>query len=410
MMRRFHRASLLLFILAAACLSGQDKADLTETSRRLMLVVRQSGTAGFSAEELTLIPRSMLLALREVRGDLVLLEPARAAADSSDEEMSRLAGESGADCWMLVEISSAKDGSVFRVRSRDLLNGSAVIDRTVSRQGREELSVMTLPNERWEDLSVLLTGAYPPRETADLPKRGPGSALLAVRALPGTTVSLSGGVKATVGPDGRAELTIPVPAAYTLRAALRGSSTVGRPLYLQADRELAIQQEPVPRFALDVSALLTWPGFAVSFFPVPERVFVRAGLTTYLLGLTFSSEAIISSDPLTNLDLLAGVYMSPAYSALRAYAGVGGFVRFVHAPGWPVHLDTLSPAGLQAAFGLETPIGGSARFFAEYEPMLYATQVPDLLRSTQRSEAGWVFLDTAALHLLSFRIGMRWLR
>jgi hypothetical protein len=41
--------------------------------------------------------------------------------------------------------------------------------------------------------------------------------------------------------------------------------------------------------------------------------------------------------------------------------------------------------------------------------MLYGTATPELLRSTQSSSAGWVYLNSAALHLLSIRIGIRWL-
>jgi hypothetical protein len=408
-MQRMRPAALLLFFLAASCLSGQEQQP-REAPRRLMLGVTQAGAIGLTEEELTIVSRSMLLALQEIRADLILVEPSRRPADPSDGGMSRLAEGSGADCWMLVEISGSRTEPALRVHSRDVLSGSTVIDKTIRRQAGEGLSVLALPYERWEDISALLAGAYPPRDATDLPSRDPGSAVLTVRALPGTVLTFSGGTKATVGPDGKAEASLAVPAAYQLQAALRGSSTVKESLYIQADRELAVAQARVPRFAIDASALMSWPGLAVSFFPLPERVFVRAGLTTYLVGLAFRPEALFFSDPLTNLDILVGTYVNPAYSPVRAYAGVGGFLRFVHAAGLPLHLDPLSPAGVQAALGLETSIGASARFFAEYEPMLYATQTPELMRSTQRSGAGWAFFSRAALQLLSFRIGIRWLR
>lgn len=407
-MQRPRLAVLLLFLLAASSLSGQEQAP-REVPRRLMLVVRQIEAGGLSHEEISLVSRSMLLAFQEARTDMILVEPARKAQDFSDDGMSRLAEESGADCWMRIETSGAKEEPVFLVRSRDVLNGSTVIDRTVRRKAGEAISVMALPYERWDDLSALLEGAYPPREAVDLPRRDPGSALLTVRALPGTVLSFSGGTKATVGPEGTTELTLAAPAAYELRAEHAGSASVLRSLFIQSDRELAIKQKPASRFAVDASVLICWPGLAVSFFPIPERVFVRAGLTTYLVGLVLQSDQVFSSDPLTNFDILGGLYVSPAYAAVRLYAGGGGFLRFVHAPGWPMRLEPLAPAGVQLALGAETPIGTSARFFAEYEPMLYGTATPQLLRSTQRSEAGWVFFSRAALQLLSFRIGIRWL-
>jgi len=408
-MQRIRPAALLLFLLAASFLSGQEQSP-RETPRRLMLGVAQSGSIGLTDEELTIASRSMLLALQETRADLILVEPARRLADPSDGGMSQLAEESGADCWMLVDISGSKSELVFRIHSRDILSGSTVIDTTIRRQAGEELSMMVLPYERWQDLSGLLAGAYLPREATDLPSRDPGSAVLIVRVLPGTVLTFSGGTKATVGLDGAAEVTLPVPAAYQIQAALRGSSTVKESLFIQSNRALAIEQARVPRFAIDASALICWPGLAVSFFPLPEWMFVRAGLTTYIVGLAFRPEELFFSDPLTNLDLLGGIYVNPAYSPVRAYAGLGGFLRFVHAAGWPMRLDPLAPAGFEAVLGIETPIGASARFFAEYEPMLYSTATPELLRSTQRSRAGWIFFSRAALQLLSSRIGIRWLR
>jgi len=412
-MQRTCRAALPVFVLsllflAAANLAGQNQAASREAPRRLLLAVTRAGDAGLTEEELAVVSRSMLLALQEARTDLVMVEPARTGQDLSDDGMSLLAEESAADCWMLVEISGAEEEPVFRVRSRDVLSGSTVIDTSLRRQAGEKISVMSLPYERWDDLSALISGAYPPREAADMPVRDRGSALLTVRALPGTILAFSGGTQATVGPDGTSEVTLPVPAAYELRAAHAGSASVLRTLFIQSDRELSIEQAPVSRFAVDVSALICWPGLAVSFFPVPERMFVRAGLTTYLVGLALRPGEVFSSDPLTNLDLLAGLYFSPGYAAVRVYAAFGGFLRFVHAPESPMRIEPLAPAGFATALGLETRIGASVRFFAEYEPMLYRTAAPELLRSTLRSSAGWVFSYDAAFQLLSFRIGMRW--
>ncbi len=401
--------ALCLGLLAPASAAGQDQAASREAPRRLMLAVRQTDAQGLSDEELAVVSRSMLLALKEARANLVMVEPTRAVMDPSASGMSRLAEESGADCWMLVVISGARAEPVLQVHSYDVLNGSTVIDTTVRRAASEPLSVMSLPYERWDDLVALLSGAYAPREATDIPVRDPGKARLTVHALPGTLLGFSDGTRATVGPDGAAVVALAVPAAYQLRATRAGSASLLRTLFIQSDRELAIAQTPVSRFAIDASVLICWPGLAVSYFPVPEQFFVRAGLTTYLVGFVMRPEGVFSSDPLTNLDVLAGAYASPAYAAVRAYLGIGGFVRFMHAPGWPVRLDPLSPAGAQLVAGAETSLGASARFFAEYQPMLYATATPELLRAALRSSAGWFFSRSTGLQLASFRIGIRWL-
>lgn len=408
-MRR--RAVLVMLLLASALLFAQDGESGGESPRRLMLVVGQELGAGFGEGEIALISRSMLLALRDARPDLVLVEPLRRPAAGSDEESSRLAEESGADCWIRVELSGSRTAPVLRARSFDLFDAAVVIDRTVRRTDGAELSVMNLPGERWVDLAALLAGAYPPRASAGVPARDPGAATLFLRALPGTVVKLSGGAEAsaTIGPEGTGQIDLAGPVICELRATHPGSSPVRRRIFVQSDRDLALEQKPVARFAIDASLLIAWPGVAFSWSPLPDRLFLRAGVTTYLVGLVLQSDAMFSSDPLTNLDILAGVYVGAIDRPLRVYAGLGGFLRFVHASDWPLSLEPLAPAGLQAVLGLETSIGGVARVFVEHEPMLYATAYPELFRaSVGSSGAGWVFFPQAALQLLSFRFGVRW--
>ena len=400
---------LLLLALAAGMLHAQEGAQAL-APRRLLLVVAQQGDDGLSPRELTLASRSLLLALQGGRPDLVLVEPAREPGSTGDGELSQLAGESGADCWMLVELSGNATQPVLRVRSFDVLSSSVVVDRTIRRTTDAGLSVASLPNERWEDVSALLSGAYPPRAAEAAPVKDVGRAAIVVRALPGTVVTLTKGAKgrATVGADGSARLEVPAPLVCELRAAKSGYLPVRQAVYVRGDRDLVISQEPAPRLSIDASMLMAWPGVAVLWAPVPEWFFVRAGLTTYLLGLVMREDAVFSTDPFSTLDVLAGIYLNPADNAVRFYAGAGGFVRFVHAPNMLFGIDPLAPAGLQAVIGAETRLGQSAKFFLEIEPMLYATRYPLLLLSTQDSTKGWFVFSQAALQINSVRVGARW--
>jgi len=401
---------LLVLLLAAACGFGQDAGETGQSPRRLMLAVSQRNGTGFTADELTLISRSLLLVLQETRADLILVDPARQWPGGSDDELSALAGESWADCWMQVELSGSRTDAILRVRSFDMLDGTMLFEKTVPRRGGE-FSALDLVGERWEDISAFLAGNYPPRASAGISRKYPGTLKLSIQALAGTAVILSGAgkAKAKVGTNGAAQIDLPAPGVYELRATHWGSLPLKRRLFIRGDRSLILEQEPAPRMTLDASALMAWPGVAVSWAPVPGWLFVRAGLTTYLVGLVLREDAIFSSDPLTNLDLLAGLYLCPADGALRPYLGIGGFLRFVHASGWPIHLDPLAPLGLQAIIGAEIPLAGPARFFLEYEPMLYVTtEYPDLFATAMRDTPGWAFFPQAALQLLSFRMGIRW--
>src|SRR5208337_2652933 len=102
-----------------------------------------------------------------------------------------------------------------------------------------------------------------------------------------------------------------------------------------------------------------------------------------------------------------GIYLRPEDVLFRAYINLGAFLRFVYAPGTLVGVDPLSWGGVQLTIGTE--IGGSprGRFFFEYQPMLYAENVPGLFQATFGSNgppAGWSFSPTSAFNFLCFRV------
>ncbi len=407
-------AALLLALLLVAPLAvAQESTGEALAPRRLLLVVTQAPGFGLSTGEMVLAQRSMLLALQEARPDLVLAEPARQAGSASNDELSLLAGESGADCWLLTELSGTREQPSIRVRSFDVLSSAQVIDRTIRRKAGAALSTATLAFERWEDVSALLAATYPPRAAPVEVEAETVATGITVRALPGTIVSIVKGGKgrARVGEDGAARLDLPaVPSVVEVRAVKQGYLPERRTVYVRSERDISVEQAPAPRLAIDTSLLLAWPGVAVTWAPVPELLFVRGGLTTYLLGLVMRSDAFITTDPFSMLDLLAAAYLNPADAPVRFYAGAGAFLRIVHAPNLLFGIDPLVPFGFEAAIGAELPIGPSAKVFAELQPMLYMTDYPGMLLSTQQSSGGWIAFTRAALQLASVRVGLRWPR
>lgn len=409
-MRRSGPAAALLLLLAAGGLQAQEPAPGILSARRLMLAVMQEKGTGFTPVEMTLISRSLLLALQDARSDLVLLEPVRQPASGSDEEIAAVLGDSGGDCWMLVELSGNRSNVVVRVRSWDMEEKKLVLEKTVPRQGGD-FQAASLVAERWDDVAGFLAGTYPPRgQASKLVPRETGSITLTVQAQPGTAISLTGPgrAKALVAEDGSARIDLPSGGIYELQARRRGTSPISRRLVIRGDRSLALEQLPASRFSIDASLQLAWPGLAFSWTPVPDTFFLRAGLTTYVLGLVLSGDLVLSSDPLTNLDILAAVYLAPAGSPWRAYVGLGGFLRVVHAPGAFFGIDPLAPAGIEAVLGIEAPLAGRALAFAEYQPMLYATPYSLLFSSAVADSPGWLFLPNAALQTLNARFGVRW--
>jgi hypothetical protein len=146
---------------------------------------------------------------------------------------------------------------------------------------------------------------------------------------------------------------------------------------------------------------------------MPNFLFVRGGFTTYLAGLLFSGDSYRSlfvSETLNLLDLGAAAYLNDADRNLRAYAGMGGFLRLVTAKGF-FGLEPIAPGGLQAILGIEYSRRLKQRFYLEFDPLLYFTSDTQLLIASlpsEQSRTGYAFFDKAALYFLNLRLGFRW--
>ena len=68
------------------------------------------------------------------------------------------------------------------------------------------------------------------------------------------------------------------------------------------------------------------------------------------------------SQTLNLIDLGVGMYLNDADRNLRAYAGLGGFLRLVTAKGY-FGLEPIAPGGLQAFLGIEYSRRLKQRFY-----------------------------------------------
>ena len=411
MVAKRHRAILLLALLLPG-LGLCAQSSEPSTARRVLLYVDQQTGGGLSSDQLMMLSRSILLSLQSGIPGLQVSEEASGSLPSASEQaLTERASGAGADFWIWVEVSSDTAKIRLRARGFDLLAQQAAFDQTLEREG--PFSATSLPFEAWNDLLALARPSLPAGAPSAPTAPQPHEAALSVRAQPGTLVTGPGGKKAVASFDGVALLRLPAPAEYSLRSTRAGYYPDTSRLFLGGDQEFSLHQVPASRWALDASLLqMGYPSLDASFFVIPNWLYVKLGLTTYLVGLAFTDTQVITSNPLTNIVLQTGVYLRREDVLFRFYFNVGAFVRFVHAPGVLVGIDPLSWGGLQASLGTEIGSNPRGRFFFELQPMLYASSVPGLFQASfggNKSPIGWAFSAKGALNLLCFRFGYRWM-
>jgi hypothetical protein len=385
----------------------------------LMLHVDQQGNSGFSENELLMISRSLHIALQGKLKGMTIVESPESTPPASPDHLTGLAVDAGASAWLWVDISADRDSTRLRLRSFDVSRNQPGIDQPLQRG--ERLTVFGLPFEKWDDVTGALLDAYP-KAAETIPPGVRQSAVLTLKALPGTRIVFAGtAAVVTADADGRAEITLASPAPYSLRATHAGYHDETRSLFLSEDREIELPQKADSAWAVEASLKdFGYPGFDAAWFYVPSFLWVKLGFTTYALGLNLQSQSsndsgsggsVFSSSPLTNLVLQAGIYITPKDRLFRLYGEAGAFLRIFHDPGWVPRLEPISWGGFQLALGTEILPSHDGAFFLEYVPMVYFTPHSNLFQAsigTYNSPPGWIFTPAAAVNLLSFRAGYRW--
>jgi hypothetical protein len=413
---RIKRWFLLSVLLAAApFLDAQDQAP--QVPRKLLLHVEQAGGTGYSQNELLMISRSIMLSLQNAVGNIIVIESPDGQLPASGSRINELAQAAKADCWLWIGLSNRGKGTSVRVRSFDISTSEQTFDQALGRDAR--ISVLDLPYEKWRDIASLISQRYAPGAGMHSAQLAPpdaqaqsapsGAAVLTIHALPGTVISEDGiGASATTGTDGTAQLRLPAPAEYSLRATLTNYHEAKEDLFLSSDRTIDIVQHLISRWALDFSMQdIESPGIDLSRFIVPNFLFVKLGFTTRLIGLALTNDAVFLNEPLTTFALQGGIYFRPEDVLFRFYGALGGFLR-VRNPVQAAYLDPLAPAGVQISLGAEIGAARHGGFFFEWEPTFYFALEPDFQNSFgNNGTAGWFFPSWGALDILTVRIGYR---
>jgi len=407
----------LLLVTAAPGFAQQTDSGAAP-ARRILLLVGQGDGASFDSDGITLITRSLLGALQMdpavKAAGLVFVDPVSPDAPSTDDARSASALAQGADGWLSVEVPSTTWNVHLAVRAYDVAQRKGVSDQLVPLQG--DLTPLGLAAQNWSGVARVAADAFSSlggsTGAAVLSTDAGTSARLVLHAHPGSTVAVRGGPAVTIGTNGTGTITLAALGQYTLRATAPGFAPVTLSLYIGADREVTIEQPVAPRWALEASLVdLGYPDLSVSWFPIPDTLWLSAGFTTYVEGLALNQAEIFSSRPLTNLALRAGVFMTPSDSIVRPYVGMGGFARVVLSSPYK-GLDPLAPVALQFVLGAEIAGRPQSRFFVEYLPTFFMTQMSSLFLAslgTGDTPPGWVVSPLAVADLFSLRIGYRWM-
>ena len=398
-------------VFAAPSLGAQDHA--LSAPRRLLLHVEQADGTGYSQNELLMISRSIMLSLQNQVGGVIVIESPDEQLPASGSRINELAQAAKADCWLWIGLSNTAS---IRARSFDILTSEQTFDQTLGRDAR--ISILDLAYEKWRDLASLVSQKYGPEAgtnhtASPAPQSEPprsDAVVLTIHALPGTVITDGNGASATTGPDGTAQMSLPAPAEYSLRATLTDYHVVREDVFLSSGRTVDMAQTPASRWAIDFSMQdVEHPGLDLSRFIVPNLLFVKIGLTTRLIGLALTNDAVFSNDPLTSFALQGGIYFRPEDVLFRFYGTVGAFLS-LRTPLGALYLDPLAPGGVQISLGAEIGATEHGGFFFEWEPAFYFSPEPDFQSSFgNNGTVGWFFPSWGAFNILTVRMGYRWL-
>ena len=409
-MVRRKAAALVLALLALPLLRAVAQEPVPgEETRRLLLCFELASGAKFSQEEELLLYESLLVKVGSASRKVAVLEAPGRKPPATDAERSTLARSLGGDSWLRVQVSGDMSSVNVGVSSYDLLVSQTVFQFEL----RKSLARGAADLERgfWNEVLQAAADYYSQAAAA---KSLPGQVVF--QALPGTKIAVTGAESLLADADGRASMQVQLPQTLLIRARRRGFYPLENKFYVTQElTTLELEQARGTRFAFDAYLNnVIFPGFEFSWFPMPNTLFVRGGFTTYLAGLLFSGDnrqtSLFVSRTLNLLDLGFGAYLNDADRNLRAYAGLGGFLRLVTTKGY-FGLEPIAPGGLQAFLGIEYSRRLKQRFYLEFDPLLYFTSDTLLLIGSfpdNQKLGGYAFFDKAAFYFLNLRLGFRW--
>jgi hypothetical protein len=184
----------------------------------------------------------------------------------------------------------------------------------------------------------------------------------------------------------------------------------------QPEKRITLQQIPGRRAALDVYLNnFNFPGFDFTVFLVPEMLFAKTGILTYLLGFVLRDDReseLFASFTINHYNLSVGSYFNAPDRHFRPYWSAGAFWRLITARGY-WGLEPIAPFGLQPILGFEYARQPRYKLFFEYAPLLYWTGSRDdtflFMLSVPGDDdfSGYLRAGWCVLNLVNFKLGVR---
>lgn len=411
---RIHRlvAAVLLFLLPGICrLQAQKSVDIEEV-RRLVLYFEIEAGAGFTPQQATLLYESLMTSLSDASDRIALLEYEEAGIPAGDQEKSMAAEKIGADSWLHVTVGGDFESAELRVRCLDLLNGLIAFELDLKKElirGTRELGMLF-----WNEVEEAARDYF--EQALNLENR---IGDLTFQALPGTRIRGFGRRRLKVMEDGTAAVEVALPSTIPFRATKPGYWPVEGQIYVdQPEKSIVIEQTPGDRIALDIYLNnFNFPGFDFAYFLVPDMVYAKTGILTYLIGFVLESGGDIDSEvfvsySLNHFNLALGFYLNAPDRFFRPYFSAGAFWRIVTARGY-WGFEPIAPFGLQPVFGFEYARQKRYKLFFEYAPMVYWTGSSEdtfLFESSISSDNDFTAYGSyrwCVVSFMNFKLGMR---
>jgi len=410
---RVHRlaAAALLCLFSGACLQAQKSIDIKEV-RRLVLYFEIDSAGEFTPQQGTLIYESLVASLSNSSDRVALLEYRDQDIPVGDQEKSTVAEDVGADSWLYVTVGGDFASADVQVRCLDLLNGIIAFELDLQKEilrGTRELEMLF-----WNEVEEATREYF--ERALNLENR---IGDLTFQALPGTRIQGVGRRPMKTAEDGTAVAEVALPSTIPFRATKPGYWPVEGQVYMdQPEKSVVLEQTPGDRIALDFYLNnFNFPGFDFTFFLVPEMVFAKTGILTYLIGFVlegggYSDSEVFVSYSLNHYNLAVGFYLNAPDRYFRPYFSAGVFWRIITARGY-WGFEPIAPFGLQPILGFEYSRRHRYKLFFEYAPMVYWTGNSDdtflfLLSIPSNNDfSGYLNARWCVISIINFKLGLR---
>jgi len=358
---------LLLFPFALGF--AQKSIDIEEI-RRLVLYFEIGAGSEFTTQQQSLLYESLLSNLSNASEKVALLESRDERVPLDDQEKTSAAENIGADSWLHLVVSGNFESIGIQARCLDLLNGIIAFELDLEKEiirGTRELGLLM-----WREVEDAV-GDYFDRALNMENRIGD----LTFQALPGTRIQGIGRGRLKTTEQGIATAQVALPSTIPFRATKPGYFPVEGQVYVdQTEKVISLEQELAARIALNVYLHnMSYPGFDLMYFFIPDTLFGRVGFLTYLVGFVLDdgdeeSGSVFTGHTLNNFSLSLGFFFSDPDRPFRPYFALGAAWRLVTANGY-WGLEPVAPFAAQPVLGWEYARSQKIKIFAEYAPYFY---------------------------------------